>query len=759
MTLFLYQIDRNEQEDFIEITRYFVDENQKTIKKTNKIQYQVYLRKEDIRLLELKKEEFQISGNTFHNKEEEEVMSLSFNNRTSYKNALQTIKEEKGVVYELDLPFEHRFLIENPTKNTFLPLKFLSIDIETIILDENINIVSLSTHSPSSVKENIVYINTEYLSEEVEQKINTKTNSNFKIIKTKNEKELLEKFQEQMFSFKPQLILGWNVIDFDFKIIKERMDHYKINFSFSTYEEEFKLRINSDFFKDSTLTGPGILFFDVISLLRTNFIAFEDYKLNTVAKKVLGEEKIELDKESNPDNKIEQIKKMYFENPNRLIEYNFKDSLLTSEIVNKLKLIELMQQRSIITKTPLSKVKSPIASLDIMYLEELHAINYVADSNFSFSDTSPIEGAYVLTPHRGFYENVFVFDFKSLYPSIIMTFNIDPFTYSKKGEIEAPNEAKFTKKEGILPKIIKGLYLERDIAKKENNKTKSFAIKTTMNSFYGAVASPKCRFYNKNVGEAITSFGRDIIQKAKKFVEEEGHQAIYGDTDSIFVKLKNNEKENPVDNKKIGIKFENKLNQYFEAWIKKEFKQKNYLNIELEKIFSHFFIASKKRYVGYDEMSKKTIFVGMEAVRGDWTVLAKNFQKELIKLIFSKKTKTEIEKFILKYVIDLNSGKYDDLLVYKKKITKDLSKYTKTTPPHVKAAREIENFKGRTVYYVMTKDGPKHISLVYKDTKLDYEHYINKQLAGVSDDILESVGIDFKDLLYKRKQKGLEEFF
>lgn len=405
------------------------------------------------------------------------------------------------------------------------------------------------------------------------------------------------------------------------------------------------------------------------------------------------------------------------------------------------------------------KIRSPIATLDIMYLKKLHERGYVAPSIFHSSvGATPIEGAFVIEPEKGFYEDVFVFDFTSLYPSIIMTFNIDPFTYSKGGSIEAPNGARFLREKGILPELIEELFALRTQAKKEGDEVKSHALKITMNSFYGSVASPKCRFYNKEVGEAITAFGRKIIQETKSFLESNSHSVVYGDTDSVFVMSK--EKKKTLEEKKAFAKaLEKQINEFFRKWCENKFGVESKLSIKFEKLFEHFFIASKKRYVGYDALSQSTSFTGMEAVRGDWTDLAKSFQVNLVNLIFSAAKKREIEEAILQTVKDLREGKLDETLVYKKKITKNLSEYTKTTPPHVKAARELTDFKGRLVEYVMTKKGPKHISLLTKDDEIDYEHYVEKQLKGVSDDILGAYGLDFDAVVKKNKQGSLTQFF
>jgi DNA polymerase-2 len=279
-----------------------------------------------------------------------------------------------------------------------------------------------------------------------------------------------------------------------------------------------------------------------------------------------------------------------------------------------------------------------------------------------------------------------------------------------------------------------------------------------MNAFYGAVASPKSRFYNKHIGEAITSFARHIIKQTKAYSEHQGHKVVYGDTDSVFLQPKE-DLSSFKEKEKRGKDLERELNEYFKNWVEEQYAVTCKLQLELEKLFSHFFIASKKRYVGYDELSEDTIFVGMEAIRGDWTELAKEFQRQLVSRMFADMNKTEVAEFIREYVRKLEEGKFDDYLVYHKKITKPLSHYVKTTPPHVKAARELEHFNGRTVSYVMTKEGPRHVSLLEEEVPFDYQHYIEKQLKGVSDDLLESFGIDFDEVVSKRKQKGLDQFF
>ena len=774
--MFLYKLEFKELENNIEIIKYFIDKNSNTIVQKDFLNYEIILTLDNFQiliknLLIREDTDFKIIEYNLTHYDIENIVKVHIFSKDVFLKIKEFSKEKKINIYELDLNPTFRYLIDNEIKieNFEITPKMLFFDIETITKkDENLfdEIISISIFSPKNIKK--VLLNTEFLSSEKVQKLK-KEKFEFELLFFENEKNMLEYFRGLIKEFSPQIIMGWNVIDFDFKVVIEKMRKHKIDLDFSKFGDKVNLKINKDFFKSSILDICGILVFDIIEILKTNFIVFDDYKLETVSKKVLEDSKIELD-ESDDDtqkSKIEKINNLYFNNTKKLIDYNFKDSVLCYKIIEKLNLIKLIFLRSSITNTPLNKIKSPIASLDIMYLTNLHKKKIVAKTNFNFN-SNPIGGAFVITPKMDYYKNIFVFDFKSLYPNIIRTFNIDPFTLDKSGEIKTINGISFSnKKVGILPNLITKLSKQREIAKLEGDSVKQNAIKVTMNSFYGAIASPKSRFHNFDMGEAITSFGRDLIKKTKEFCENElKHSVIYGDTDSVFIKPKNS---NYLENKDIdkikvvGTDIEDEINDFIKKYIKKFGAEKNFLQIEFEKIYTKFFISSKKRYIGFDILKNDYDYVGVEFVRGDWTKLAKNFQEKLVKMIFENFEKDELKDKIKKYIIDfttkLENGEFDKDLIYFKKLTKSLKEYTKMTPPHVKAARELENFNERLVKYVMSEDGPKHISKINENFKYDYKHYIEKQLYGVCDDLLEPLNIDFLDIVYKKKQKGLNEFF
>jgi len=162
--------------------------------------------------------------------------------------------------------------------------------------------------------------------------------------------------------------------------------------------------------------------------------------------------------------------------------------------------------------------------------------------------------------------------------------------------------------------------------------------------------------------------------------------------------------------------------------------------------------GTKKRYAGLliVDGKEKMSFTGMEFVRSDWTDLSKKFQTELFERVFKKE---ETSEYIRTFVENLKNGKYDDMLIYKKNINKPLSEYTKTTPPHVKAARQLKKLTSNQIQYIITTEGPEPIEKLKH--KPDYEHYIDKQIKPIADTILSVSGQSFGDVMKGTRQTNL----
>jgi len=237
------------------------------------------------------------------------------------------------------------------------------------------------------------------------------------------------------------------------------------------------------------------------------------------------------------------------------------------------------------------------------------------------------------------------------------------------------------------------------------------------------------------------------------------NDVLVHNTDSIFVKIKDLDYE---EAKVKGDEIEQYINKFYVAYVKKNYNRKSFLELEFEKIYKKFYMPSvrgsetgaKKRYAGVLENNGKDEiqYVGLEVVRRDWTKLAKKFQSELLIKVFSDK---KVDLFVKKFVEDLESGKYDDLLVYKKSIRKAVSEYTKTTPPHIQAARKLGKTDVGTIEYVVTTDGPEPIQKIKH--KINYDHYVDKQIKPIANSVLNLLGKNFDDVLLG-KQKSLFDY-
>jgi DNA polymerase II len=700
--------------------------------------------------------------------------------------------------YESDIPFTRRYLIDKGIQSTieicgvekedeFVDVFFEDVQIKYLKHDEvknNLEILSIDIETDPNAKE--IYA-VSFYGKNV-SKVFVVKNDAFVKAKIKDcflfesEKELLEEFYSEVKQIDPDIITGWNLIDFDLKIILEISKKYKIPFKLGRDDSESNLRIESSFLKDSKGHAKGRSILDGIHLMKISFVNLDDYKLNTAAKEILGESKV-----NTADDRTKFIQDSYRNDPEIFFKYNLKDSQLVYDILIRSNVFDLTVQRSLLTGMSMDSVSASIASFDSIYLPKLHKEGFVANSVFVNEDVEQGLGGFVMKSKPGIYSNLLVLDFKSLYPSLIRTFGIDPFDFLINEEklsysvgvgreglknigefnnlrkyVISPNGTVFKSEHNILPNLIGELWKEREIARKNKNELARAGIKLLMNSMYGVLASPKSRFFNRFVSNSITYFAQFFIQTVINKVESDGYEVIYGDTDSIFV---NSKLKDTVKAVELGRKIEKDVNLFLKEYISKNYSRESVLEIEFEKTFVRFFMptirgkeeGAKKRYAGLkllDDGSTVLDFTGLEFVRKDWTEVSKEFQLKLLDLVFHDKS---VDEFIFKFVKDLEKGKYDSMLVYKKSLSKPLDSYTKTTPPHVKAARMLDKVESRVIEYLMTEDGPQPIQMI--KSKIDYKHYIDKQIKPIADSVLQVFGKDFEDIMKGHKQSGLGKFF
>ncbi len=579
-------------------------------------------------------------------------------------------------------------------------------------------------------------------------------------VRCANERAAVETFCTRVREIDPDVLSGWNTVDFDLTVLERVATRVRHPFNLGRDVGPVRIRKAEGYFGSGQATVPGRLVLDGIDLLRGAFVRMDDYSLDAVAREVLGEGKAV---KGDSAQRITEIEDNYRNDLAAFALYARTDARLAYQIVEKLNLVPLAFARSRLSGMTPDRVAASIASFDFLYLSALQHRGIVAPS-VSSSDSRVFaaqQGGHVLEPVPGLHRNVWVFDFKSLYPSLIRTFNIDPLSYVAAPApgadvIRTPGGA-FTRELAILPRMLDDLFPRRDAAKKAGDAVAAHAIKILMNSFYGVLGTPACRFSNPALANSITGMGRTVLLWSKQWFEKAGFKVLYGDTDSLFVLANDADADRALDE---GRALAAALNRDLAHHIESTWRVKSRLELQFAKLYAKLFLprarhsvrGASKRYAGlvHERDSERVEFVGMEVVRRDWTELAKEVQRELYRRLFAGQP---LEQYLADVVRGVRGGARDEALVYRKNLRKDADDYTTTTPPHVAAARKSAKTDGRLISYVMTVAGPEPIDNVQHP--LDREHYVAKQVKPVAEPVLAALGLDFDRVVGDDRQMEL----
>jgi len=622
--------------------------------------------------------------------------------------------------------------------------------------------------------------------------------TNDKIFFHPTEASLLEAFLDDIRKADPDVITGWNFLDFDFPRLAERCAINNVPFNMGRSMEESKFFPSSIDESDGGETvlsrrrrsaaalvqGRQVL--DALRIFRSGPRAggggrwdSSSYTLEAVAQSVLGEGKLV---SSAGEGKIAELKELYKTDPARFGEYCLRDAELVLEILEKTGLFRLTMERASLTGVSLDKAWTSVVSFERIYGMELRRRSVAPvplDPNRSVSGAA---GGTVLEPLPGLFSNVAVFDFRSLYPTIILTFNIDPWARERAlareqavdGEesIVAPNGAAFSRERGILPELITGYFAARRRALDAGDEEASFVYKILMNSFYGVLGTPSCRYGRTELAGAITSFAKKWLHFSRDWFTQKGYRVLYGDTDSLFIETGLGDGTDYKDFLEWGNSNAGELNASLTEKVMEEYALESFMELRFEKPYRRFMIpplrsiagegrGRAKGYGGYllDSQGGLSVEVkGMEAVRSDYTPLARRIQVEFLGMVFSGGGEVEFIDQVNNILRELKLGKLDSELIYRKRLSRAPETYTASTPPQVKAARALgwKNRRG-VVEYVWTLNGPEPSSdggrQPLPHSPLDYDHYAESQVlptarsiaaaAGWNIEMLHSPGKDF----------------
>nr|WP_286674994.1 DNA polymerase II [Pseudomonas subflava] len=575
--------------------------------------------------------------------------------------------------------------------------------------------------------------------------------------------ELLERLNAWLAEHDPDAIIGWNLVQFDLRVLQRQAQELKVPLLFGRGGEAMEWRehgSHNHFFA----AAAGRLIIDGIEALRSATWSFPSFSLENVAQTLLGEGKA-ID---TPYARMDEINRMFAEDKPALARYNLKDCELVTRIFAHTRLIDFLLERAATTGLPADRSGGSVAAFTHLYLPAMHRAGFVAPNlGEKMPQASP--GGFVMDSRPGLYESVLVLDYKSLYPSIIRTFLIDPVGLIEglrepddEHSVEGFRGARFSRTRHCLPAIVERVWQGREAAKREGNAPLSQALKIIMNAFYGVLGSSGCRFFDTRLASSITLRGHAIMKRTRELIEAEGYRVIYGDTDSTFVWLGHEHAEE--DAGRIGRALVAKVNQWWREHLRDEMGLESALELQYESHYRRFLMptvrgaeeGSKKRYAGLvrrADGSEEMVFKGLETVRTDWSPLAQRFQQELYRLIFDRQP---FEAYVREYVRRTLAGELDELLIYRKRLRRRLDDYERNVPPHVRAARLADEHndrlgrprqyqRGAWISYLITTAGPEPLET--RRGAIDYDHYVSRQLQPVADAILPFVGSDFASLI------------
>ncbi len=638
--------------------------------------------------------------------------------------------------------------VDNIESSDNMALKTLSFDTELIEEDGDNKIIMISFQDSDGFKKNIVvgsggFPDSEFVS---------------------TEEALIRRFVEIVVEIDPDIICGYNTDKFDFPILLEKAEKYGIKLCIGRDNSSIGF-FRRGLSKATKVAGRCNLdLFNFVDTIISRNLSSETNVLEDVASELLNK-------------KIKKIRWEEIEESWKTGEYEkmIDKCNLDAELALKLtkNLIGQITELSRVCGQTLFDVSRFSYSKLVEWL--LIRRSYEAGELIPNIPTpeeirnrrlNKYEGGYVHTPSIGMYENIAVFDFHSLYPSIINLHNISPETLNcnccnsvgtkeliSEYKNKVPDEDYYfcLKHKGFIPQTVDILIRERNSLIKQldeesntNLINREHALKILTNAVYGYYAFPGSRWYSIICAKSITAWGRFYIKNVINFVSSENN-VIYGDTDSLFVTIKNEKAA-----KNLLERINDNMN-------------KN-LFLGFRGFFGSGIIVSKKKYALLD-FNDKLLIRGFEKVRRDWSHIARETQEKIIYSILKNRSVDDSLEYVSEVVTDIKNGKVKlpDLSI-STKITRPLENY-EHIDPHVSAAiRAVKRGKsikpGSIVNYIVTK-GSGSISdrseIIEYAKSYDPEYYINNQVIPAAIRVISIFGYTEDDLL-SGKQQSLNKF-
>ena len=581
----------------------------------------------------------------------------------------------------------------------------------------------------------------------------------------KNEGEMLANFIEGVSA---DVVYTYNGDNFDLPYVKTRLAELGIKKSLGLGEgialrqgmRGLKARLPGRVHIDAY---RGMVFLSIIGALK-----LPRYTLEDVYKELTGKEKLDIDTK----NLWKIWDKADKKEMEELATYSLQDSEAAYELGEQMLPLYTALSK-LINQMPFDvsrMTSSQIVELLLLKMAKKRgeiAPNRPVEGEFKARVTKQVKGAFVREPEPGLHEDLVVLDFKGLYPSIIISHNIDPATLGCdccKDPFVSPMGQKFCrKKRGLIPEMLEKVTGARADAKKKLKKAQGKekrdlnaeqqALKIVANSTYGYMNYARARWYSYDCAEATTAWGRKFIKDAAAEAEKRGFKVIYGDTDSVFM-LRGGKSKDEV------LKFLKDYNDSLPGT----------MELELEGFYPRgIFVtkkaggAAKKRYALIREDGQVEI-KGLEFVRRDWSQIAKKTQREVIQRVLENDVEGA-KALVLEKIELVRTNKVPiEEYVIRTQLKRRIEKYA-AQGPHVRAAKRLQESgekvgKGTLIEYVVCQGGGNVGDRSYSirmlgNRKPDADYYVTHQLLPAVMKILAEFGISADELETGTKQAGL----
>jgi len=599
-----------------------------------------------------------------------------------------------------------------------------------------------------------------------------------------NEAQLLEKFRQAIDEFKPDILTGYFSDGFDLPYIKTRAEKNKIKLDIGFDYSEPRIRTG----KEITVSINGITHLDIFKFIKKVMgTTLETYyfDLSSVASELLDEEKHDVALSELPhawDNNPQDLEKF--------CKYNLHDSYLTYSLAVKMMptIIEIVK----IIGIPIYDVnRMGFSQLVEWYImKQAPQFNEIAPNKPGHDDVMKrrmhtYQGAFVFEPKPGLYKDIVVFDFRSLYPTIIASHNIGPDTIccSCCRDIAKPiteNGEKIwfcTKKKGFIPiliediitrrlKIKEAVKLEKSNPKsRENSDRLKFldarqnSLKLLANSFYGYLGFFAARWYFLECARSVTAWGRFYIQQVIENAQKEGFNVTTQILNSIFLTLDGKTKNDALD-------FVKNINSTLPGVMELDYEGFYPSGIFVSAKMGPY--GAKKKYAMISEQGVLKI-KGFETVRRNWSLIAKDVQEKVLDITLREHDTAKALDYVKSVIKDLRNKKIPLAgVIMHTQLTKEILDYA-NKGPHVAAAQRLIN-KGRKIAagsiikYVVTQGSDiirNRVKLPDEVTESDYDsdYYIHNQVVPAVERIFNVLGYTKEDLLETKDQTKLGGFF